>query len=330
MRIEPLVSIIIPVYNVEDYLEECLQSAVNQTYKNIEIIIVNDGSTDSSQSIIECYKDNYPYISAINQSNLGLSCARNAGIKQAKGKYIYFLDSDDFIELETIKDCLELAEEKQLDILQFDAKVFYEDDMDSHFDFNYDRSNVLDNEIYKGGEFYNLLINKKIYKSPVWLSFYNKEFLIKNKLEFFRGITHEDELFSVQAFILAERVMYTPQSYFNRRIRKNSIMTQNISLKNIDGYMTVAHELARFSYEVSNKEVLHTLKKEVINFYYRSIGLSLYIIEDQNELINKLIEIRKKIFSDLFITKEDKKLLIKVVCPKLYIYYLSFTKRKSI
>ena len=118
-----LVSIVIPVYNVEDYLEQCLQSVINQTYKNLELIVINDGSTDSSGDIIERYVKKYNNIICVNQKNSGLSYSRNVGLDKSNGKYIYFLDSDDFLESETIAECVELAERENLDILQFDASV---------------------------------------------------------------------------------------------------------------------------------------------------------------------------------------------------------------
>ena len=93
------ISIIIPVYNVENYLAECLNSVVNQTYRNIEIIIVNDGSTDNSFSIIQQYQLQDERIKIINQENQGLSAARNAGMKVASGEYLWFVDSDDYVAI---------------------------------------------------------------------------------------------------------------------------------------------------------------------------------------------------------------------------------------
>ena len=124
MDCDVLVSIIIPVYNVEKYLEECLDSILKQTYKNIEVICVNDGSTDNSLNILEKYavKDNRFIV--LNQSNHGLSYSRNKGLKQARGKYIYYLDSDDYILPNTIKTLAENIEERDLEVLLFNANVF--------------------------------------------------------------------------------------------------------------------------------------------------------------------------------------------------------------
>lgn len=119
-----LVSIIIPVYNVEKYLNECLDSVVNQSYRDIEIILVDDGSTDASGSLCDKWKIKDNRIKVIHKGNGGLSDARNIGIKNSKGKYVYFLDSDDFIALNTIEEMINTAEDNQLDIVMADLVPF--------------------------------------------------------------------------------------------------------------------------------------------------------------------------------------------------------------
>lgn len=118
------VSVIRPVYNVENYLEEYLNSAVNQTLKEIEIIAINDGSTDCSLEILNKYKSKYKNFSIINQENRGLSGARNSGLRVSKGKYVYFLDSDDYINKDAMEICYKEAEKDKLDIVTFDEVHF--------------------------------------------------------------------------------------------------------------------------------------------------------------------------------------------------------------
>lgn len=113
---EKLVSIIIPVYNVQEYLRKCLDSVINQTYKNLEIIIVNDGSTDNSFSICKEYAKKDPRIILLSQENRGLSNARNTGIKKISGNYIYFVDSDDWLRLDAIEESIALAIEYDADL----------------------------------------------------------------------------------------------------------------------------------------------------------------------------------------------------------------------
>ena len=118
------VSVIIPVYNVEKYLEECLDSVVNQTLKEIEIICINDGSIDNSVKILEKYRDKYSNIKVINQKNLGVGRARNVGVKLAKGEYIFFLDSDDYIEVDALEKCYIEAKQHRLDVVLIDSKSY--------------------------------------------------------------------------------------------------------------------------------------------------------------------------------------------------------------
>ena len=127
------VSIIIPVFNVEKYLIECLDSAINQTYLEKEIIIIDDGSTDGTVEIISNYQEQHPQILAIRTENRGQSAARNTGLEIASGDFIIFLDGDDWIEKNTIELCLKTIQENEVDLVMFNASAFadgmYEDDV---------------------------------------------------------------------------------------------------------------------------------------------------------------------------------------------------------
>ena len=123
------VSVIIPVYNVEKYLVDCLESVIQQSMREIEIICVNDGSTDSSYDILSEYADKDPRILILNKENKGLSAARNTGLRKASGKYILFLDSDDYLSSPDILESLcKKADKEELDQLYFDAKVVFENE----------------------------------------------------------------------------------------------------------------------------------------------------------------------------------------------------------
>ena len=121
---EQLLSIIVPVYNVEEYLPHCINSLLDQglTEKQYEIILVNDGSTDNSPVICQSYVDKYPFIHCYSQKNQGLSGARNTGMKHVKGKYVQFVDSDDFLQPNSIKAVLEAAEKYDADLAFFQGR----------------------------------------------------------------------------------------------------------------------------------------------------------------------------------------------------------------
>ena len=137
-------SIIVPVYNASKYLERCLDSVINQTLKEIEIICINDGSSDNSKTILENYAKKDNRIKIINQKNLGLSASRNKGIKYANGEYIFFVDADDWIELNTCEITYNFAKEKNLDLLLFGAKNI--DDDGITYDDNYYNLSCFENE----------------------------------------------------------------------------------------------------------------------------------------------------------------------------------------
>lgn len=288
------VSIIIPVYNVELYLEECLKSALNQTLDAIEIICINDGSTDNSSNILKIYSEKYNNIKVINQDNKGLSTTRNIGIKEARGEFIYFLDSDDYIELNTIEICYREAKKYNLDMITFDANVFWDKNIKSNeWEKKYDRKEILSTDIVNGKEFYILSNKKGVYYSPVWLYFYKKEFIDKNNLFFYEGIVHEDEIYTSTALIKANSIKYINQKFFNRRIRENSIMTSNISKNRIIGNLTIANETYKLYLNTDLDIELRNILMAWIRVYYQnSIRFcdALNYYEVRNEIVKQIKE----------------------------------------
>lgn len=228
MENQPLVSIIIPVYNVENYLRECVDSALNQTYKNLEIILVDDGSTDSSGKICDEYIEKDERISVIHKTNGGLSDARNTGFKQSSGKYVYFLDSDDYIAENTIETLVLIAEKDNSDIVFFDAVSFADTD-DFEVSQNYIRKNKYKTDT--GINVFKLMTKNKEFHSAVYLMLFQKDFIDNNKLTFVPGILHEDMVYNYYSLCLAQIVSQCPEALYYRRYRKNSIMTSSKTSK---------------------------------------------------------------------------------------------------
>ncbi len=219
-------SIIIPIYNTEKYLDECIQSVLNQTQQEIEIILVDDGSTDNSKIIIEEYERKYAKITAVYQMNQKQGAARNAGVRIAQGKYIYFLDSDDYITEDMIEQCYNYAEINNLDFLSFDACAFCEEDV-SDISYNmenvYNRSKVgITGEILSGKEYWLRYFNKGGVYLCAPLTYINKEFYLKNQLDFREGIFYEDNDWIARMYIAAKRVGYLQRKLYYRRYRNNS------------------------------------------------------------------------------------------------------------
>lgn len=246
MEYDYKVSVIIPVYNTEQYIRQTLLSACSQTLQDIEIICVNDGSTDKSEEIILEIAKNDSRIRIIKELNSGQSVARNTGIVNARGKYIYFLDSDDLIEPTALKLCYNLCERGGFDFATFDSDIYNPDNIHIGNSLKYDRSNcLLPNIIYSGIESLNLQLAKMCYTPSVPLLFIRSSYILNDKLSFRAGIIHEDQIFTTLLYLKAKKMAYMPLKLFHRRVRPNSTMTTSFSWKNVMGYLTVTDELIK-------------------------------------------------------------------------------------
>ncbi|MCL1631168.1 glycosyltransferase [Sporolactobacillus sp. CPB3-1] len=318
----PLVSVILPVYNVEKYLNVCLDSLLNQTYKNLEIIAVNDGSTDKSKEILESYIGRLRKFKIINQKNSGLSMARNAALSYITGKYLYFLDSDDYLLSNTFENLVTSAENYNLDLIRFNANVILDSDLSENYfavGGNYDDNGILiSNKIYGINEFVHLNTNRKIFRPAVWLYFYKSKVIIDNHIKFWPQIKHEDELFTPMVLKYCNRIAYDPNKYFQRRLRPNSIMTSDIN--------------ADFMSFVSKKVIIEILNSERENnkIFNKFIIFRLSVIYEsmlnykvmyKKNLLQSIDELSmlKKFFIRLkYVVKKQIKKLLKKMKGKKY------------
>jgi glycosyltransferase involved in cell wall biosynthesis len=280
MKIKPKVSVIIPVYNTESYVREAVESIMHQTLHEIEIIIVNDGSTDHSASVLKELVSQDNRIQIYTQQNQGQSVARNKAMEYACGEYLYFMDSDDLLDENALKSCYDRCELEYLDFVLFDALVINEYD-NANFNMDYHHS-CSDIRIYNGLELLDLqLENNRLIVSPC-LIFARRSYMQNIKLDFYPGIIHEDQLFIVMLYIKALRVGYISQEFFKRRIRKNSTMTKQISWSDVKGYFTVFIELLSY-FKTETEQV-----KSVINKYI-SITLNAFAFNaHEMTLLNKM------------------------------------------
>lgn len=255
------ITLVIPVYNVEPYLRECLDSVLNQTFANWEAVCVNDGSTDGSVAILEEYalKDNRFII--LSQPNGGLSAARNAGMKVAKGDYILFLDSDDWLETNTLQTLVQNMEDE--DMLCFSGRRFIEKTGD------YCPTDQLNEKTYPTGMAYyeeNALQQRDFAFVCVVLRLYRRQFLLENALHFKEGIYHEDNLFTPLACYHAQKVKVLNACLYDYRVRANSIMT-TVDAKHRLDLMTIANELAGFF--VTKQGFDKTVVYRIITHHYQ-------------------------------------------------------------
>ena len=257
----PKVSVIIPIYNTAPYLRACLDSICQQTLHDIEILLVDDGSTDECPLIIEEYARKDNRIRHWRQFNQGQSVARNVAIAAARGEYVYFMDSDDLLELEALEDCYNRCTNQQLDFVCFDADNM--NDADSTFSPCYQRAdNIDDSRIWPGILFMNHLLDQHIWQVSVWLTFVRLSFLRSFFPGFPAGFIHEDNLYMVLLCLHAQRVGYISHSYFKRRIRPQSTMTTTFGMRNIEGYTTVSSRLEQVAR-------VHPEWRDAIDKFYR-------------------------------------------------------------
>lgn len=245
------VSIIVPVYNVEKYIEKCLYSLVNQTLKDIEIIVVNDGSTDESELIINKYKEQYRQIKYVVKKNGGLSDARNYGLSYALGEYIGYVDSDDYVELNMYEKLYKKAKDTSADIVE--CNLFH------------DYHNNMDSEI--GDKIYNRDKMIMVGRSVVWNKIYNRKWLLKAGIKFPKGCIYEDVEFYVKLVPHINKIEYIDDVCIHYVQRSTSI-NYGSTLKTMD-ILTVLENIKKYYVEIGEFEKY----KSALEFLYTRIIL---------------------------------------------------------
>lgn len=250
------ISVIIPIYNVEKYLSQCLDSVVKQTYRNLEIILVNDGSTDSCRQICDEYASNDARIKIMHKENGGLSDARNAGLKIATGDFISFVDSDDLLSVDFCEKLLHALLEYNADIAECGFRKF---ESDAELE-NLPEVTPANIELFETEMAVDLLI--KDYLQPmVWNKLYRKEVLLG--LKFPVGKLHEDVAWTYQAFGNAKKVLRIEDELYFYRQQADSISGRKYSLKRLDAVEALEE---RISYMRENFPKLENLAIKVFCF----------------------------------------------------------------
>lgn len=291
-----LISIILPVYNVELYLRKSLDSLLNQTYANIEIIAINDGSTDSSYEILLSYSKKDSRIKIINQTNKGLSEARNIGLYHSKGNYILFVDSDDYIENTTCENLYNRINKLNSDFIVFGIYRNYPVlEIKQSFNFSLDIYYDINQFIFES-------VRKSRMFSYAWNKFYKKSFLVNNNIQFTKNILYEDLLFYFECILKSKNIGIDPGCYYHYVQRSNSI-TKTFNKKDIDVLITVEKlekmiidnnrteilELPEFKIKIYDWICSNIFHKHIINIYSNSLSKNLFDCVVNNKTFKKYI-----------------------------------------
>ncbi len=291
-------SVIIPVYNTSLYLEECIDSVFGQTQKEIEVIAINDGSTDDSWEVLLRLQKKYPQLIIMTQENRGLGYVRNVGIERARGEYIYFLDSDDYILENTFENCYRCASKNKLNIVLMDALVFEDsverktiepNDCDRH-EIIKEREEIFSG-IYFLEEYY-----RKSYNPMSQLMYCSAAFLKESNIWFQTGVYFEDHGFYCKAMTLADRVMYIPEMFYQYRCRKDSITGSKFDLRKAKDHIEVISALHHLR-NVKDGEGWYVIKRISLNMllYVATVCYDNHLYDDDRELYIQILNAWTKI-----------------------------------
>ena len=289
------VSVIVPVYNTEKWLSECLESVLSQTLTDIEVIAVDDCSPDGSKAVMEGFAARDPRMRCIFlDENMGQGNARNIGIEEAKGEYIYLLDSDDMIKPDALERLCAAADEHGLDGLFFDSEVIFDDPglERKHASYPAARSGKYPAEPVSGPGLFELFMEQGEWTCYIQRQLWRRDFLLREGIRFPVRHEHEDEVFAFEALLAAERAMYIPEKAFIRRYREGSVMTKDPAPENFYGYARCMIEMLTFLDErgISSKGADRNIARiyEKLTRYYASLSkdhdLSALFSEDERQL----------------------------------------------
>lgn len=315
-----MISVIVPVYNTEKYLFECVESLLKQTYQNFELILVDDGSTDNCGKICDEYSLKDERIKVIHKINGGLSSAWNAGIKEAKGSYLSFIDSDDYVDKKFLESMYHCLMEKKADICE--CSFFYLKD-NKRIPEKLFRYEILDNVTavkYLFTDSYGSYV-------VTWNKLYKKKLF--NQIRFPEGKLHEDEFTTYKLLYESKQIAYLNQHLYNYRIRKGSIMTSGFSMKRAEILKCIGEMKNYFKFhnvDMQNEIGFHEFSLQIL-LLNTMIESNNYNIELWNNIKHNLNKNRKKLFRSPYLKKHHKIYLATLLLGKnIYIVFWKSVK----
>ena len=310
------ISIVVPIYKVEKEIHRCVESLLAQTLKDIEIILVDDGSPDNCPSICDDYAKKDNRIKVIHKENGGLSDARNFGLLEAKAEYVLFVDSDDYIDKTTC--------EKFYNSIEADEEIIVGDALkvEGEKESLMGHADVAIESAISGSEFLREQLRSNKMYMAAWLNLYKREFLINNDLFFKKGILHEDEQWTPRVFLKAKKVRYIKFPFYYYIIRENSITKKKDKTKNGIDLINTCYELEEIYEKIDDKELKELLNDYLVMLFLHAINYGNLYSSKFNTVYNKKFVIGKplsrknKIKANLFIMNKS-----------VYKYINRFSKR---
>lgn len=242
----PAVSVIVPMYNAASCIEECLASLIRQSFRDFEVICVDDGSRDGTLQTARRVAGDDPRFSFFSQENKGPSAARNAGMVHASGEYLLFVDADDYHEPHSLERLYALAQKQRLDALFFSARTVYEGAlMRGVYRDEYQQRKPVDG-VMTGQQLMIALLEKESFSVSPVMQLLRRTFLDEAGIRFYEGILQEDNLFTCLVLACAKRAAYLNEPLYVRRVHENSIMTSKKTVAHVYGHFKCAYELERW------------------------------------------------------------------------------------
>lgn len=267
---EPQVTFVVPMYNMEKYIDKCIQSILMQSLGCMEILVVDDGSTDQGIKIIKQYEEQYDFIRIIQKDNGGISSARNRGIAEAKGKYICFIDSDDFYHKDFAGEFYELCEKWDLDIIRGWYDI-YDEQTEQYLTHPFPNIDF-DGKCLTGYKFLEKTIDYKANEVVPWLGFFRRQYIIQNNIKFPEGISYEeDHLFFLEVLLCSDecKAMLCNNSFYSYRKRAGSATKTPTFKQAQDIFFVVQKELELIEkYQVRGK-MQGSVKRYICSSYYQ-------------------------------------------------------------
>lgn len=248
-------SVIIPLFNAGNDFKDCMESLIEQTWTALEIIIVDDGSTDCSVEIAQYYADNYPHVHLLHQKNAGVSVARNLGLKAAKGQYVAFVDADDFVYPNMYETLMKMALEDNLDVAQCNADWAIRETGTTWQSIPLNR--IRSTGVLTGPEWLRIALSSRRWRHVVWMGVYRRDVIEKNNIQFIPGLHHQDIIWTTEFMFNATRARYTEQSLYKYYLHEQSV-SRNIRQgeKNLQyqrHYIKITRLLEKLNRNYANK-----------------------------------------------------------------------------